>query len=134
MDKGQAKNLFLKLGYPIVLLTYGGRTLPFLFDTGSATSTFYNPFYIDYKDSLKGKHRSQRYQGLGGSNSYKVLIIKSLEMKLAQSTVSFSNLVIHKNDAHAPMQSLYGIIGQDLLQNYKRMIISFDENYLRLEH
>jgi len=133
-NKIQDKNFFTKYNFPIVLMTYKNRTLPFLFDTGSATTTFSGSFYEDYKSDIKGIHRNQKYQGMGGSSKHKVVIVKSLKMQLLKATLSFSNLVIYKRGNHPLGKRLYGSIGQDVSNNFKRMIISFNGNYLRLEN
>jgi hypothetical protein len=134
-DPTLVPNFFIETLRPILMLEYKGKLLPFNFDTGANTSSFSKPLYeLDSTALLQaGKYVQATSASAGGATTNRVLEVPSLEMKLNGETIKLINPDIDTENHHVSSDKLYGNIGQDLLRQYKRVVIDFGNSHFRLE-
>jgi hypothetical protein len=134
-DASLSPNFFIETLRPILMLEYKGKLLPFNFDTGANTSSFSKPlFELDSTALLQaGKYIQATNASAGGATTQKVLEVPSLEMKLNGEIIKLINPDIDTENHHVSSEKLYGNIGQDLLRQYKRVVIDFGNSHFRLE-
>ncbi|MBS7254132.1 retropepsin-like aspartic protease [Flavobacterium branchiicola] len=134
-DKNE-KNLFVDELRAIVMLGYKGKTLPFNFDSGAKVSLFNKTFYETFKDNLDGIGSLETIKSSGAGAevvSTKVWVVKDQEIYLGKKRILLPKMEIDQNDYGVYGAVNFGNIGQDVLGQFKKVVISFDGNYLKLE-
>jgi hypothetical protein len=129
------KNFFVDMLNPIILLKYKGQPLPFNFDTGANTSMFSKTFYDAYGSELEktGKYIVEKSGSAGGEINHTILQVKNLQFVLGDQALLFPSVSIDTANFHVSGKELFGNIGQDLLKQYKTVILNFNLNYIKLE-
>ena len=129
-------NFFIETLRPVLMLTYKGRLRPYNFDTGANSSDFFKPFFEEDSTHLlaTGKFIEKRAGSAGGVSINRVLEVPSLEFELNGRSISIPKPDIDPEKKHVSNDHLYGNIGQDLLRQYKRVIIDFGNSHLALEN
>ncbi|MEO6406868.1 MAG: retropepsin-like aspartic protease [Ferruginibacter sp.] len=131
------RNLFVDQLRAIIMLTYEGKTIPFNFDSGAKTSLFNKSFYQSfqvYLDSI-GIMAINKASGAGAKEVVtNVLQVKGQTLYLNQKKIQIPVMTIDKNNYGVYGKVNYGNIGQDLIGQYKKLTISFDQNYVELEN
>lgn len=130
------KNLFVELLHPIVLLRYKGKEEPYSLDTGADHTQLSKMFYDKYKNDplVKTAPLSNfSFGSAGGSSNVKVKTVPRLTFQLGTQSISLDSVQINTATYHVSGKELMGNIGQDLLRQYKKIIISFRHNYLALQ-
>ena len=61
-------------------------------------------------------------------------ILTNEEIKIGNTTINLPELTVDKNDFGVYGEVNYGNIGQDVLKQFKKVTISFDDNFLLLEN
>ncbi|WP_268845915.1 retropepsin-like aspartic protease [Flavobacterium aestivum] len=136
IDKNE-KNLFVDQLRAIVMLTYKGKTLPFNFDSGAKISLFNKAFYDTFKSDLDliGNLETNKSSGAGGEIvSTEVLALKEQEIFLGKNAIPMPKMEIDKNDYGVYGKVNFGNIGQDVIGQFKKVVISFEHSYLKLEN
>lgn len=131
------KNFFVDQLRAIVMLSYKGKTLPFNFDSGANTSEFNKSFYETFKSNLDpiGQLETVTASGAGGQEiSSEVLVVKEQEIALGETLIKLPLMEVNRNDYGVYGKVNFGNIGQDVIGQFKKVTISFDHNYLKLEH
>ncbi|HSD15592.1 MAG TPA: retropepsin-like aspartic protease [Flavobacterium sp.] len=135
-DKNE-KNLFIDQLRAIVMLTYKGKVLPFNFDSGANTSLFNKAFYEKFKSDIDaiGNLETTNSAGAGGEIvSTEVLVLKEQELFLGKDTIQLQRMEIDRNNYGVYGKVSFGNIGQDVIGQFKKVIISFEDSYLKLEN
>ncbi|MDQ0638895.1 hypothetical protein QF042_002460 [Pedobacter sp. W3I1] len=135
--KKRERNLFVDQLRPILMLTYKNKTLPFNFDSGAQESLFYKSFYDLFESDIKTKSNTfiDKSSGAGGHEVInEVLEIKNVNLNIGDQTILLPKLKIDKNNYSTYGKANFGNIGQDILRQYKKVIISFNKNYIQLEN
>lgn len=135
-DKNK-KNFFVDELRAIVMLTYKGKTLPFNFDSGAKTSLFNKAFYETFKSGLDriGNLETAKYSGAGGEAvTTEVLVLKDQEIFLGENLIRMQKIEIDRNSYGIYGKVSFGNIGQDVIGQFEKVVISFEHNYLRLEN
>jgi len=130
------KNLFIDMLNPIVMLKYRNKEYPFNLDTGADKTSLSKTFYELMKndDLIKSLPvQISKTASAGGEINYKSLLIPTLGLQLGNQNIEFKNAKMDIDNYHISGKALFGNIGQDLLKKYDKIIISFDNNYLKLE-
>lgn len=135
-DANSARNLFVDQLRPILMLTYKGKTLPYNFDSGAKESLFNKSFYELFKSAAdSGKVISDRSSGAGGQEVITELLeLKDQVIYLGQTAIKLDKLQIDRKNYGVYGKVDFGNIGQDIIGQFKKVTISFDHNYLRLEN
>jgi hypothetical protein len=131
------KNFFVEELRAIVMLAYNGKTLPFNFDSGAKASLFHKAFYETFQTHLDqiGILETTKYAGAGGEEvAAEVLVVKDQQLSLGDTVIRMAKMEIDRSDYGIYGKVSFGNIGQDVLGQFKKVIISFDYNYLRLEN
>ncbi|WP_428228508.1 aspartyl protease family protein [Flavobacterium sp.] len=131
------KNLFIDELRCVVMLNFKGKTLPFNFDSGAKQSLFNKSFYELFKSYLdtNGIIISEKSAGAGGQEIISELLeIKNQSVKLGKITIDLVKLQVDTADYGVYGKMNYGNIGQDIMGQFKKVTISFDANYLKLEN
>lgn len=131
------KNLFIDELRCVVMLNFKGKTLPFNFDSGAKQSLFNKSFYELFKSYLDTNSIiiSEKSAGAGGQEIISELLeIKNQSVKLGKITIDLVKLQVDTADYGVYGKMNYGNIGQDIMGQFKKVTISFDANYLKLEN
>jgi hypothetical protein len=136
VDESIARNLFVDQLRAILMLTYKGKTLPYNFDSGAKESLFNKSFYELFKSEANtGKVISDRSSGAGGQEvTTELLELKDQVIYLGQTAIKLDKLQIDKKNYGVYGKADFGNIGQDIIGQFKKVTISFDHNYLKLEN
>lgn len=111
---------------PIVKVDYKGEALPFHFDTGAQTTTLYSKFHERYKTEIESKY-SKTNLNLGGASGQYVLdgfVLDSVDLSIGDSKAQLKNIQLFP-ERISNMDVQYGNLGQDFIQEFGTMIISF---------
>lgn len=131
------KNLFVDELRAIVMLKYKSKTLPFNFDSGAKVSLFNKAFYETFKPQLDqdGTLDTIKSSSAGAEVvSTEVVVLKDQPISLGNKTIQLPKMEISPNDYGVYGEVNYGNIGQDVLGQFEKVVISFDGNYLKLEN
>ena len=131
------KNLFVDELRAIVMLKYKNKTLPFNFDSGAKVSLFNKAFYETFKTDLDsiGTLETTKTSSAGAEVvSTEVLVLKDQSISLGNKAIQLPKMEIAPTDYGVYGEVNYGNIGQDILGQFKKVVISFDGNYLKLEN
>ncbi|SCY49389.1 Aspartyl protease [Flavobacterium anhuiense] len=131
------KNLFVDELRAIVMLKYKNKTLPFNFDSGAKVSLFNKAFYETFKTDLDsiGTLETTKSSSAGAEVvSTEVLVLKDQPISLGNKTIQLPKMEIAPKDYGVYGEVNYGNIGQDVLGQFEKVVISFDGNYLKLEN
>lgn len=131
------KNLFVDELRAIVMLKYKNKTLPFNFDSGAKVSLFNKAFYETFKTDLDsiGTLETTKSSSAGAEVvSTEVLVLKDQSISLGNKIIQLPKMEIAPKDYGVYGEVNYGNIGQDILGQFKKVVISFDGNYLKLEN
>ncbi|MEA9414690.1 MULTISPECIES: retropepsin-like aspartic protease [unclassified Flavobacterium] len=135
--KSNDKNLFIDELRAIVMLNFKGKTLPFNFDSGAKTSSFNKSFYELFKTYLDKNSTliSAKTASAGGQEiTSELLELKDQQILLGKNQINVPKLQVDKSDYGVYGKVNYGNIGQDIIGQFKKVTISFDHNYLKLEN
>jgi predicted aspartyl protease len=133
----QEKNFFVDQLRAIIMLTYKGKTYPYNFDSGANTSLLHKSFYLAFKNYLddNGSLSVRTASGAGGEEiSKEVLVLIDQEFYLNSQSIKLKKLEVNKNDYGVYGKVDYGNIGQDVIGQFKKVTLSFDHSYLKLEN
>ncbi|MDQ8015015.1 MAG: retropepsin-like aspartic protease [Flavobacterium nitrogenifigens] len=131
------KNLFVDELRAIVMLKYKDKTLPFNFDSGAKVSLFNKAFYETFKTDLDriGTLETTKSSSAGAEVvSTEILVLKDQPILLGNKTIQLPKMEIAPKDYGVYGEVNYGNIGQDVLGQFEKVVISFDGNYLKLEN
>lgn len=130
------KNLFVDELRAIVMLTYKSKTLPFNFDSGAKESLFNKAFYETFKTDLDriGTLETSKSSSAGAEVvATEVLVLKDQQLYLGKKLIQLPKMEIDQKDYGVYGEVNFGNIGQDVLGQFEKVVISFDGSYLRLE-
>jgi len=128
-NEGQNSNMALDGLFPLILLD--GKH--FTFDTGADETILYHAYYAELKEEIERKYEKEkiRFSGAGGSREYEGYKI-DFAVQVNQKKVRLRKIQVLTEKLN-PSETVYGNIGQDLIQKYASMTINFDRMYIRFE-
>ncbi|MCR6718797.1 MAG: retroviral-like aspartic protease family protein [Chitinophagaceae bacterium] len=135
-DASLARNFFMETLRPVLMMEYKGKLLPFNFDTGANGSTFTGKFYnLDSTTLLtQGQFVDATAASAGGATTNRMLKLPKLEFLLNGKIISFADAQVDPGLQEVSDDKLYGNIGQDILRQYKKVILDFGNSYFGLEN
>lgn len=135
-DPSLARNFFMETLRPVLMMEYKGKLLPFNFDTGANSSSFTGKFYnLDSTALLSaGQFVESSNASAGGATTHKMLKLPRLEFLLNGKSISFPDAQVDPGLQEVSDDKLFGNIGQDLLRQYKKVILDFGNSYFGLEN
>lgn len=129
------KNFFVDQLRAIIMLEFQGKKLPFNFDTGGQKSVFSKSFYDLFAPYIHANAHLEKHTTAGAGAqaiTKEVYVLNNQQLLLNGMPVTLPAMHIDAADYDIYGPYNYGNIGQDLLQPYKKVILSFDHNYLQL--
>ncbi len=130
------KNMIIDQLKPIVYLQYKSDLLPFTFDSGAVTSIFSDVFYKRYKEELDntGKPIAQTVTGTSGSATLAILQIPQLELLCLDQKIVLKDVDVSKERISTNADVYYGNLGQDMIKQFKKLVINFKECHIHFEN
>ncbi|MEX0985854.1 MAG: retropepsin-like aspartic protease [Bacteroidales bacterium] len=111
---------------PVLAVIVNGDTLPYYFDTGSAFSSLYKPYYDKFSEEIDSTYEQFSFNigSLGGVREFTCYIIDSLQMEVAGSSAVVHDIETHTEFIYKDPEKVYGNLGQDFVLQFGRMVIS----------
>ncbi len=111
---------------PTVKVNYGDEYLLFGFDTGANATCLYSKFYEKYKTDIDSTYKRQdfSYASGGGKVTFASFVIDSLKIEIAGQTQLLESIQLHA-DKIGTGDYRHGNLGQDFMNQFETMIISF---------
>lgn len=130
------KNMIIDQLKPVVYLQYKSDLLPFTFDSGAGTSIFSDVFYKRYKEELDkaGKAIAQTVTGTSGPATLAILQMPELELLCLNQKIVLKDVDVSKERISTNSDVYYGNLGQDVIKQFKKMVINFKDCYIRFEN
>lgn len=104
----------------------------FTFDTGAEQTILYAAYYEEYKKKFDHQYTTTKIRmgGAGGATEYKGFKIDPVFQVMGRS-ISLKNVSLLT--AKIDKETVYGNIGQDLIRQFSKMTINFDQMFIRFE-
>jgi predicted aspartyl protease len=117
---------------PVISVAYNTDTLAFTFDTGAQFTFLNEPFYRDYKTLVDsaGKSFDMQIGGAGGITKTKAYRLSQIAINVAGKPALLKDVAV-KTSSTSPKDKLYyGNFGQDIMNQFKEMVINFRYMYV----
>lgn len=103
---------------------------PYTFDTGADHTMFYAAYYQDHREEIYKTEKIQ-FGGAGGIREFDGFVIdKTFNISGKEITVEGIHLIKEKIKES---ETVYGNIGQDLMGQFSKMILNFDQMFILFE-
>jgi len=126
-------NLFIKGDDYIIDVAYKNNKLPFFFDTGNSTTSFYKNMYdIDSMNFKVLKDTVFSFSGVGGTIIEKAKFLPGIKLNCGSKSFVLHNtfIALDKDILHP---DLFGNIGKDFVNQYKSITMCFKYAYIDFE-
>lgn len=122
-----SNNFALNELMPIIACEYKGDLLRFNFDTGASRTSLYPLFYEEYNSYIKQNYTQTEFTtaSAGGKKTFKGYKIDSLHLKVANSSATIKNIILHIDNIGGKKSNFHGNFGQDYIKQFDQMILSF---------
>lgn len=105
----------------------------YTFDTGADETILYEAYYLAYKEEIDRKYTKEQisFAGAGGTRSFEgysidfTFKINGKEYRLNQIQLLTEKL--------KPTETVYGNVGQDVIQKFNAMTINFERMFIKFE-
>ena len=117
---------------PVISVGYNTDTLAFTFDTGAQFTFLNEPFYKDYRSLIDTAGYSFEMQigGAGGIAKSKAYRLSQIPITVAGQPAVLKDVAV-KTSSTTPKDKLYyGNFGQDIMNQFKEMVINFRYMYV----
>lgn len=106
----------------------------FSFDTGATNSMLYFKYFVENKDFLEQNHEKSQVQ-LGGAGGAKVFESYKIDfpLKVNGKDIFLKKIDVLTADEDEKWKQLYGNLGQDLIGQFDKMTINFDQMFVRFD-
>ncbi len=120
---------------PVIYLSYNDSLLPFTFDFGAQSTMFSDVFYRAFKPDFQVNciDTVMRVGGTSGEKLMQVVRCPMLELKCNNSVIKLADAIVSKDTLSTNADIYYGNIGQDVIGQFKTMIIDFKQSYVKFE-
>jgi hypothetical protein len=126
-------NLFIKGDDYIIDVSYKNKKLPFFFDTGNSSTSFYKALYdLDSMSFTSLKDTVFSYSSVGGTITEKAKLLPEIKLNCGSKSFVLNNkyLALRSNILHP---DLFGSIGKDFVNQYKSITMCFKYSYIDFE-
>lgn len=119
----------------ITLARFQRHALPFVLDTGAATSELWPKFARVARDLIhkSGTHESRVVTGMGGAQKFEVTSIPKMTLELGGKSVVLQPAHILETQKRTSGKWFYGNLGIDLLRQAQKVTIDFRKMALELD-
>jgi len=123
-------NLALDFLTPIIGINHDSYT----FDTGAKTSMLYQPYYLKYMkhSNINYPHQTIHFGGAGGQLA-KEALISDFKGVISGKSFLVKDVSVFTDGFNVEQTSYFGNLGQDLIQQFNRMTINFDQMFIKFE-
>lgn len=114
---------------------FGSQSLPFVLDTGAATTELWPRFQLAAADTIRkfGTDETHTVSGIGGSQRFKSISVPKVTLELGGQSVALKPAHILKSYARESSKWYYGNLGVDLLKQANSVTLDFRSMTLSLE-
>lgn len=129
------RNLVIDGLKPVMYLHFRGDILPFTFDSGADRTIFSDNFYKRYKpfiDSI-GVRVKEPVGGAGGNKNMDAMNVPLLVFQHYDKEIRLTRVVVSRERLVTNGGIYYGNIGQDVIRQFEKMTISFENSYVYFE-
>lgn len=136
-NKTIPKNFFIDHLRPIVMVKYKGKILPNNFDSGATWSLFTKSFYDTFKNYIDSNSINElsKHAGAGAAiQEDEIKVLNNQIIFIGNTEIILNKMNIDPNNHGVFGKENFGNIGQDVLKQFKKVTMSFDQNYLILEN
>jgi predicted aspartyl protease len=117
---------------PVISVAYNTDTLAFTFDTGAQFTFLNEPFYTNYRTLIDtaGKSFDMQIGGAGGITKTRAYRLSQIDINVAGQPAVLKNVAV-KTSSTSPKDKLYyGNFGQDIMNQFREMVINFKYMYV----
>ena len=126
-------NIYLSSNTPQVRINYNGHPFDLIFDTGNVKTDLGNKFAQTFPDALDGlAERTTSRGGFGGISQTQAVVLPEFRFEVAGSTVTLYDTEIIKNP-ESGSQLFSGSLGADFVLSFKRLVINYQNMFVRGE-
>ena len=119
---------------PIVKAHYKDDDLRFNFDTGAQETSLYSRFFQKYRHDIESKNKKTNFRtgGAGGHISFEGYKLDTVKLAIGNSNAILNDIQVFPEKI-GTADGLHGNLGQDFIQQFGTMIISFKDASLLFE-
>ncbi|MEO8665462.1 MAG: retropepsin-like aspartic protease [Ignavibacteria bacterium] len=134
-DKSSNRNLALDGFLPLIETIVNDDTLVFSFDTGAKATMMYQPYYEANKSDIESKYEigDIRIGGAGGEVTLKGFKLNDMNFKIGSGNAVLNDVVLLSTQIKDDDEYLYGNLGGDFINKFKKMIIDFEDMFVEFE-
>jgi len=126
--------MFWNSASPYLRMYSNEEKLLFLFDTGNVKTDLFIVYYEKHKENLdktatKRTVRKGGFSGLGFLEAYQ---LAKLPLTIGNRSFELTNVDVELNDV-IPKYNEDGLLGMDFITSFKRVIINFDDMFVKVE-
>ncbi len=125
-------NMFFSSNTPNARIEYEEQPLDLIFDTGNVKSDLGSNFAQMFPEALSGlaEHENTR-GGFGGVSKVKVVTLPKFDFNLSRQPITLYQTEVLKESAENRLFS--GSLGADFVSSFKRLIINYENMFIRGE-
>lgn len=114
--KGEFSRLFMLKLTPLLACGTHGHDRLFAFDTGASMSTFFLPYYHEFRDDFaQMKLKRINIAGAGGHKELRAYILKTLVLTVAGRQIALHDVAVYPTPLGQESDNEYGNLGRDLI-------------------
>lgn len=117
---------------PVLNAKYRTDSLPFTFDTGAAATDLNLPFYNKYRDEITATNslHDKQFGSAGGNVKISSYKLPEVVLQIAGKTFPLKDAPVKTAAVTENDQYYYGNLGQDLMRQFREMVINFRYMYV----
>ncbi|MFA6834490.1 MAG: retropepsin-like aspartic protease [Bacteroidaceae bacterium] len=130
----QEKNLLVINGQPYIEVKLNGKKYPLHLDTGGGIA-LYSKYYNENKSWIvkRGIKEVLGIGGFGGAKQLSIYMLPTMELTIAGVPTFLEEVPIYTTDEIRISQDGYGMLGMDILSRFYKVIVSFNNQFLKIE-
>ena len=134
-SKSVKRNLVIDGLKPVIYLHYKGDILPFTFDSGADRTIFSDNFYKRYRSFIDstGTRVREPIGGAGGNKNMDAMNVPLLVFQHYDKEIRLTKIVVSRERLVTNGGIYYGNIGQDVIRQFEKMTINFEDSYVYFE-
>jgi len=117
---------------PVISVVYNTDTLAFTFDTGAQFTFLNEPFYRRYRSLIDsaGKSFVMQVGGAGGVSKTTAFRLPQVPITVAAQPALLKDVAVKTTHSDPKDKLYYGNLGQDIMNQFKEMVINFRYMYV----
>jgi len=129
------RNLLFSNGQPYLKAYSNTETLIFHFDTGNIKTDLFNVYYKKHKEELDkvGNKSNVRRQGYGGIRFVDSYQIPKFPLTVGDCNFELTNVDVLLDNRYDFQGNEDGSLGMDFFTAFRKVIINFDEMFVKVE-